>query len=128
MLSQIDLVLTLEEHLPECIHQRVIQKEPISVFPNTIPSACYCLRVVMQFLCVCCSAVFFNTNHFRYWTFIFNPRARKADNKFEEIARIVEKARFNSSEEASGSWQISFPKLHQSFHDVNLCPAPLVLS
>ncbi len=97
---QIDLVLNLEEHLPECIHRQVIQKEPIAVHPNTIPSACYCIRVVVQFFCVCCSAIFFNTNHFRYWTFIFNPRARTPDKKFEEITRIVEKARFNSSEEA----------------------------
>ena len=92
---QIELVLTLEEQLPECVHKRVIQTQPILVHPNTINSALHCSKLVLQCVCICCSAVFFNTNHLRYWMLIYKPADTKPSRRFGEVPRAIEKAHFN---------------------------------
>ena len=97
LFPQIELVLTLEEQLPECIHEYVMKKikEDIVVHPNRVNEVLLFPKLALWLGCILCSLVCFNINHARYWGYEYNP-ATKQDTKYTEVPGLIEKAQSDS--------------------------------
>ena len=96
---QIDLVLTLEENLPERIHMKIIQTKPIVTKPNVSKVISF-FKGILVTCCFGFSLVCFNLNHMRFWYwFGFQPPKQKSYVK--AVASIMEKNRLYRLEKVS---------------------------
>ena len=81
LILQIDLILTLEENIPECIHQRVIVKRPIIVQPRKVEDIITHCKCFLNASCLMCSAIFCNINHVLYWLYKYEQPDKKEPSK-----------------------------------------------
>ena len=91
MLLQIELVLTLEEQLPECIHKCVITTKDITVHPNRVTKFLVYPKYVLCVGCGICSFICFNISHVRYWWNTYDPETKQG-TKYTEVPGLIEKA------------------------------------
>ena len=88
-LPQIDLVLTLEGQLLECIHQKVIVKEPILVKPSKLHKNLEFCKDVTDMTFLVCSFLLCNITHLRYWGYrVRQPSTKKPSKIYMDLPRL----------------------------------------
>ena len=88
-ISQIDLVLTLEENIPEYFHQKVIVKQSITVQPRKVEKIIKLCKLCTAVSCTVCSCISCNINHGRYWIHqLDQPNIKEPSKIYNDIPEL----------------------------------------